>query len=97
MRPLETSLPAGPVKVQELSGLLEENLEDIESQEDLPLPRLRLLQEDQTVPNTREEVERELGVRVRRDLGARRDFGVGMKKDVDIFQVMEFDSDDSDF
>ena len=94
-------MPAGPVKVQELSGLLEENPEDIGGQEedleDLPLPRLRLLQEDQTVPDTREEVERELGFRVRRDLGARRDFGVGMKKDLDIFQVMEFDSDDSDF
>ena len=65
MRPLETSLPAGPVKVQELSGLLEENPEDIGGQEedleDLPLPRLRLLQEDQTVPDTREEVEWELG------------------------------------
>ena len=96
-------LPAGHLKVQELSGLVEENLEDLGAQEvhlhleDLPLPRLRLLQEDRTVPDTSGKVERELGVRVRRDLGARKEFRVGVKKDLDIFQVIEFNSDHSDF
>ena len=52
-RALETlgtrRLPAGQVKVHERSGLQvqEENPEDLRAQEeDLPLPRLRVLQED---------------------------------------------------